>query len=379
MKMMKPIYIHRSSIVSGLGCDTGQTWKNVVENTSCFTERDGIAVAEVSDERFRNFKPDYKPYPRLDRSTQLALFAASGLNTGEELRNASTIIAIGSSRGATQTWEEAYAAFSESGGAAVLDSPTTTAGQLASNVGAWLRMDHHIDIDQSITCASGLRAMADACAWLNAGFAEQAIAGGAEAPLTPFTFAQMKALKIMGGNGEWPCRSLDPNLTSNTMVLGEGSVLFHLSAEAVPDAVRIVGVGFATETGVSATGLSSDGQCLQDSMRRAVQSAGWDRPDAVIAHAPGTIKGDRAELAAIDHLFGTDMPVTSTKYFSGHCFGSSGPLSVWLAERMMKEQHWVSPSWNTRPQPDNLNRIIVNAVGFGANAVSLAVEYHRSI
>src|SRR5690606_3797659 len=122
-------------------------------------------------------------------------------------KDKSTLVAIGSSRGATGIWEEAYSAYSQTGNARLLDSPLTTAGQLASNVGAYLQGENYIDIDQSITCASGLRAIADACAWLNAGFVDQAIAGGAEAPITNFTIAQMQALKILGGEGEWPCQA----------------------------------------------------------------------------------------------------------------------------------------------------------------------------
>lgn len=372
---MKPIYIKDVGFIANLGTDSETAWENAVNHVARFTEIDGVMAAPV-DPGFENFKPNFKPYARLDRSTQFALHAASQLE--EKQDNPSTLIAIGSSRGATQTWEKAYERFASSGESGLLDSPTTTAGQLASNVGMFLQMNKHMAVDQSITCASGLRAIADACAWINADFVSEAIAGGAEAPITPFTFSQMNALRIMGGSGEWPCRALDSTLDKNTMVLGEGSVLFRLSSEGTENDVRIVGVGFGTETGMSATGLTPDGQCLQASMKMACEKAGWKTPDAIIAHAPGTIKGDASELAAIRMLYGEDMAVTSSKFLTGHCFGSSGPVSVWMAYQMMKNQQWIQPPWVQRDKPETYNKIIVNAVGFGANAVSLAIEYNST-
>ncbi|WP_417611684.1 beta-ketoacyl synthase N-terminal-like domain-containing protein [Owenweeksia hongkongensis] len=371
---MKPVYIHNIGFVANLGGNSQEAWENCVSKKSCFSKFNGEAVAQINDADFDKFNPEHKGYKRLDRSTQLALFAADQLKQNLN-KETSTLVAIGSSRGATGIWEEAYSSFSATGNAGLLDSPLTTAGQLASNVGAYLQSSNFIDIDQSITCASGLRAIADACAWLNAGFVDQAIAGGAEAPITNFTIAQMQALKILGGEGDFPCKALMPNLDKNTMVLGEGSVLFDLSLEPKNAVAKIVGVGFGTETGNSATGLSPDGKCFQHSMKMALKATGWEKPDAIVAHAPGTVKGDASEMAAIEQLFG-NIPTTSTKFLSGHCFGSSGPVSLWMAVQIIKNKQWIAPDWSQSPEPKSVNRILINAVGFGANAVSLAVEYN---
>lgn len=372
---MTPIYIHKIGLVNNLGEDSESAWQKATDGTISFSEYLDFPVARVSSSAFDQYKPDYKPYSRLDRSTQLALFAADQLS-GSLRPGLKTMTAIGTSRGATDTWEKAYSEYASAGRTSPLASPTTTAGQLASSVSAHLKLEHNLDMDQSITCASGLRAVADACAWLSAGWVDSAIAGGAEAPLTPFTVAQMQALKILGPITEEPCRSLDPQLNHNTMVLGEGAVLFHLSKEPVEEGVRIVGVGFGTDVGISATGLSEIGECLQSAMKMAIDMAGWKRPDAIVAHAPGTVKGDQSEMRAIRALF-NDVPVTSTKYRTGHGFGSSGPMSIWWAEQMMKNNNWLAPNWLPQSEPKNLNRILVNAVGFGANAVSLALEYTK--
>lgn len=371
---MKPIFIKEIGFIANIGSNSDSAWKQVVERKANFDRSSEHPVARVSSKDFETFLPNFKAYSKLDKNTQLALFAVDQLKEVE--KGEKTLVALGTSRGATTTWETAYQNFLDTGNSSVLDSPTTTAGQLASNAGMYLQLKESADMDQSITCSSGLRAIADACAWLNAGFVTQAIAGGAEAPLTDFTFSQMKALRILGGNGEWPCKSLYPNLRENTMVLGEGAAAFRLSSIGTSRDVRIVGVGFGSETGMSATGLTPHGLCLQKSMSMACEAANWNQPDAIIAHAPGTLKGDASELQAISSLFGKEIPTTSSKFLTGHCFGASGPISVWMACQMLKNNHWITPPWIENKEPKKLNRIIVNAVGFGANAVSLAIEYN---
>ena len=372
---MKKIAIHQRGYIGNLGDTPDDAFAGLSGSGGHFA-MNGLQVAEgkVSASAFNTFKPKSKRYPKLDRSTQLAIFAASQLEDGLRT-DASTLVAIGSSRGATGTWEDAYDGFKTEGRSGVLDSPLTTPGQLSSNVGEYLNIETLIDVDQSITCASGLRAIADACAWINAGFVEQAVAGGSEAPLTPFTVSQMRALNIMSTSNS--CRALDMSKESNTMVLGEGAVLFHLSARPEGALGFISGIGFSTEPGNSATGMSAEGIGFQRSMKMACEMAGWDRPDAIVAHAPGTLLGDLADLNAARALFG-NVPVTTTKHKTGHMFGASGPMSVFMALEMMNRNRWIAPEWHETEKPNELNRLIINAVGFGANAISLAVEANHN-
>ncbi|MDX5325238.1 MAG: beta-ketoacyl synthase [Bacteroidota bacterium] len=369
---MRPVAIHQIGIISPLGTDRAMSSRKVITPVPEFNLFEGFPVARIeSDDWVKNVDP-YKGFHRLDRSVQLAIYAAHQIKGG--LLDIPTAVAIGSSRGATGKWEEAFDFFSEKETSRILDSPLTTAGNLASHVGHYLKGSTFLDLDQSITCASGLRAIVDACAWLETGFVEQAVAGGAEAPITAFTLSQMNALGLVPRVMDpFACRSLDPDLSRNTMVLGEGAVLLHLSQKLdLPADAYIVGVGFGSEPLSSATGLSPDGECLQRSMRMATSMAGWDRPDAIVAHAPGTVKGDRSEVEAIRKIWG-EIPVTSTKFLSGHCFGASGPLGVWMGVEMMNQKRWVTPPWVSGSSPKTLDKILINAVGFGANAVSLAI------
>ena len=95
--------------------------------------------------------------------------------------------------------------------------------------------------------------------------------------------------------------------------------------------------------------------------------------DAIVMHAPGTIKGDASELKAIQEVFGDSIPaLTTNKWKIGHTFGASGMLSVELAALLLQHQKFSKvPFVEYESVPDQINKVLVNSVGFGGNAVSV--------
>jgi 3-oxoacyl-[acyl-carrier-protein] synthase II len=98
--------------------------------------------------------------------------------------------------------------------------------------------------------------------------------------------------------------------------------------------------------------------------------------DAIVMHAPGTLKGDTSEMAAIKKVFGEEVPMlTTNKWKIGHTFGASGLLSLELAVKMLQEQRFIGvPYLKDKSKDSELKKILVNAVGFGGNAVSIILE-----
>ena len=98
--------------------------------------------------------------------------------------------------------------------------------------------------------------------------------------------------------------------------------------------------------------------------------------DAVVMHAPGTILGDTSEYKAIKKIFGKNLPLlTTNKWKIGHTFGASGLLSLDTAIQMLQTQEWEeTPFFSPQAKPKELKNILVNAVGFGGNAVSILVS-----
>jgi 3-oxoacyl-(acyl-carrier-protein) synthase len=67
--------------------------------------------------------------------------------------------------------------------------------------------------------------------------------------------------------------------------------------------------------------------------------------------------------------------VTSNKWKIGHTFGASGILSLELAILMMQHNQFVGvPFAKKQEQTQAIKKVLVNAVGFGGNAVSILLS-----
>jgi 3-oxoacyl-[acyl-carrier-protein] synthase II len=355
---------------------------------------DGVAtpvgvLPPEAEEQVQAVMQDNPLLRQVDRSVLLAVYAArqAARQAGWKAAGGREIaVNIGSSRGATASFEKFFQSFQSSPGHAVPPqaSPVTTLG----NISSWVAQDLQAEgplISHSITCSTALQAIGNAMAWLRSGMATRFLAGGAEAPLTPFTLAQMKALGIYSppDGHSFPCRPCNTERT-NTFVLGEGAAVFAL--EMVPfaeltepsDTGRIVveSLGFGFEQIRSKTGISGSGLHFQKAMTEALALAPAPAfPDLIILHAPGTVAGDAAEIHAVRQVFGPTPPaMCSNKWQVGHLLGASAALSVALAIDILQGQRapaFPYPTFVSNHLPRTINRILVNAAGFGGNAASL--------
>lgn len=161
------------------------------------------------------------------------------------------------------------------------------------------------------------------------------------------------------------------------MVLGEGASAVCLEKGVTKNAIAIIeGIGYATEILKHNTSVTANAECFQKSMKMAIQNINIDEVDAIVMHAPGTIKGDASEVNAIKKIFCNKTPfLTTNKWKLGHTFGASGLLSFELALLMLQNQQAIHvPFAAVQEQPKRLKKILVNAVGFGGNAVSILVS-----
>jgi len=379
-----PVYINSIASVSPLGKTSEEIWENY-KNQNHFIKKHDFSGTEA----FAAFLPkelkgeinelriSSSDLRNLDESVLFSMFVAreamkkARWGPGENIG-----VNIGSSRGATQLFEKYHQLFLETKKAKILASPTTTLG----NISSWLAQDLQSsgpEISHSVTCSTGLHAVLNGVAWLQAEMADKFLVGGSEAALTPFTIAQMKAMKIYASEEmDFPCRSVDMDKTRNSMVLGEGAGVLCISKNPKYSIAQIIGIGYATEKLKHSVSISANGECFQKSMKMAIGNKNLDEIDAVVMHAPGTIKGDKAEVIAIKELFGDKLPaMTSNKWKIGHTFGASGILSMQLAVLMLEHQEFISvPFSKISKSPGKLRNILVNAVGFGGNAVSILVS-----
>lgn len=399
------LFITGVGSISALGCEEETRSGHYVAGRSLLSTRNvGTqrlpigALPPLAEQALVEFIGSRPRYRRLDRSVQLALFAAreafhaAGLTALDE--SAALGVLVGSSRGATGLFERYYEGFVTNPGERLspLTSPTTTLGCIAS----WVAQEVQASgpcAEFSSTCSTSIYAIGTAMAWLRSGMAKRFIAGGAEAPLTTFTLAQMQALGIYSAriDEELPCRSCHhPDGRGDTMVLGEGACLLvlealtanELDARAAAPLGRILGAGFFVEPISSPTSLSKDGEALYRSMSAALADAALPSVDLIVTHTPGTAGGDEAELRAVERLFGAAPPLlTSNKWLIGHTLGASGALSVDYALRILATGKYLEypypVAFENRPRP--IATVMINSVGFGGNAGSLIVGRPNSV
>ena len=383
-KLKEPISITAIASISPLGMSLDQTRKSY-ELSEHFLQRkefnETVWVAglpEIARQEIKGIRKADAKYKQLDDSVLYAIYASrQAIKTAGWSEQDNFGVNIGSSRGASSLFEQYHKEFLEHNTTSTLASPTTTLGNIAS----WVAHDLGTkgpEISHSITCSTALHAMLNGIAWIKSGLTDKFLVGGSEAPLTPFTIAQIKALKIYAKNGEdFPCRALDLEKTQNSMVLGEGASMACLENGIKPNTLaKIIGIGYATEPLQHNVSISADAQCFQDSMEMALSGYSPNDVDVVVMHAPGTIKGDTSEHNAINKVFCNKIPfLTTNKWKVGHTFGASGMLSVEMAILMLLDQRTIPvPYINKQEIPTTINKIMVNAVGFGGNAVSILLS-----
>ena len=381
--MQTNISITGMGSISPLGADRANIWRQYLSDKPLLVGQqvgeELLPVGRLQEESYtliREIRQENARYRSVDPTVLYALYASrqalqeAGWEQGKDFG-----VNIGSSRGATTLFEEYHQNFLEQGKCAPLASPTTSLGNIAS----WVMQDakgQGVAISHSITCSTALHALLNGIAWLHADMAEGFLVGGSEAPLTPFTLSQMKALKIYGSlSDSYPCQPLLLEKLKNTMVLGEGSAVFAIEKGVRPNALAIVkGIGYATEVITHPVAISAQAEALRLSMQQALQGVAPAEVDVVIPHATGTIKGDEAEYHALREVFGQNLPrLTSNKWKIGHTFAASGALAIEMAVLMLQNQQFLPLPYLKKEAEAPLRNILINATGFGGNAVSVLI------
>lgn len=381
--MKSEVSIMKMASISAAGSQHNEIWETYISGKQKLTQLpfdEDELLAGTLDEKSQSLidgvRAEEDLYNRLDDSVLYAIYV-SRLVMDADGKEDTIGINFGSSRGATKSMEHHHAHFKENGHCVSIASPSTTLG----NISSWVSHDLGIKgptISHSITCSTALHSLLNGIAWLRSGMSNRFIVGGSESAVTPFTIAQLKALRIYANvQREYTCRPLDMTKRSNTMVLGDAAAAMLIEQGHQPQALSyITGLGYSTEILTHSVSISTDAKCFQRSMAMCLEGMNADDVDAIVLHAPGTIKGDQAEVLAIEKVFMGKIPaLTSNKWCVGHTFGASGMMSMEMAVMMLiHNQYSPIPYLVSQKSPKRLRNIMVNAVGFGGNAVSIMVS-----
>lgn len=198
------------------------------------------------------------------------------------------------------------------------------------------------------------------------GHADQMIAGGTEATITPLAFAGFCAMKAMASAfNDMPTegsRPFDKDRSGFIMGEGAGVVLLESLESAKKRGAKIycelVGYG-ATCDAYHITTPAPEGRGLASAMRMALEMSGMDPTEVnyVNAHGTSTPYNDKFETMALKNVFGDHAKsdkfvVSSTKCVTGHTLGAAGGLEAVVAAKSIFHQV-VPPTINyNTPDPD---------------------------
>lgn len=239
----------------------------------------------------------------------------------------------------------------------------------------------------STACSSALNAVMTGCNMLRTSACTQVLAGGAES-LSLFHFNGFRALQILSDD---VCRPFAA--TRKGLNLGEGAayVLLETEESAMQRGATIYGyiAGYGNACDAFHQTASSDnGEGAYRAMQQALLMAhvAPSAVDYINAHGTATPNNDAAEYAAMQRLFGRQIPAySSTKGFTGHATSAAG--SIELVISLLALQHGFVPAslHIDTPMPDttapvqhalhkDLRFVLCNSFGFGGNDSSMLLS-----
>jgi 3-oxoacyl-[acyl-carrier-protein] synthase II len=414
------VVITGTGLITALGTGTEKTWSGLLRGKSAVgpvTKFDASMLSariagEVNDFTPEAWGMDRRESRRMDVFTQYAVAASemamreSGLPIGTEKPHGyeaeKVAVIIGSGIGGIGSLEEQHRRALEKGFDRI--SPffilqmiiNMAPGLVSIRYGAkgpnWSPVS---------ACSTSAHAIGEAVKSIRLGETDAAIAGGAEASITPLSiggFAVMKALSTRNDDPGTASRPFD--LDRDGFVMGEGAGVVVL--EELEQAKRrganilseVVGYG-ANSDAFHETQPAPEGEGAARCMRLALKDAGLAPEDIgyINAHGTSTPFNDANETKAIKAVFGAHarkLMVSSTKSMTAHMLGAAGGAEA-VVSTLALARGVIPPTANyTTPDPEcdldyvpntarevRVNAVLSNSFGFGGTNAVLIFKRFR--
>ncbi len=351
--MRRRVAVTGLGVVTSLGRQVDLFWDRLVRGESgvrpvTLFDVTGYRVqfgGQVPWEPEREDIADAKELRRLDRYSQFAIAAAkdavadSGIAFDRE-EPYRCGVAIGSGIGGLQEFETQFARMVDKGVDKV--SPFFIPKLLLNSASGHVSTLFGIkgpNIAIATACASAANSIGAALRMIQYGDAEVMVTGGTEAALTPIAlagFQNMRALSFRNDDPQRASRPFDADRDGFVLAEGAGVVVLEEWEHARRRGARIYGElkgHGATGDAGHITQPDDAGAGAAEAMAAALRDAAI-APDAVgyiNAHGTSTPLGDKAETAAIRHVFGSHarrLALSSTKSQLGHTLGASGGIEL---------------------------------------------------
>jgi len=231
----------------------------------------------------------------------------------------------------------------------------------------------------STACSSSAKVFAAACRHMQAGLCDAALVGGVDS-LCLTTLYGFNALQLVSSR---PCRPWDRE--RNGISIGEAAGFALLEWEhAGSGDISLLGYGESSDAYQIAT-PHPEGAGAVLAMQQAMQKAKLtgSEIDYINLHGTATPSNDASESAALQQVFTSVPPFSSTKGWTGHTLGAAGITEAIIACQTI--EHGFVPGTLNTSHPDtslsaglvlqshnkNVSTVLSNSFGFGGSNCSL--------
>ena len=405
-------------VLTALGNDVPTTWQGMIAGRSGVARIESFDPSRLAAQIAGEVKAfdssgvlDKKDQRRFDRYIQLGLVAAreamdqAGLPARMDGPEADrTGVIFGTGLGGVGTLVEGISINATRGPDRIspffipMGIPNVGAGQIAISFGMT-----GPNFTTASACATGGHAIGEAWETIRRGDADTMIAGGAEAGIREPLVGGFDSMHALSRRNDDPAAASRPfDQGRDGFVPGEGAgalvleELEHARARGATILAEIIGYG-ATADASHITLPAAGGAGAVQAARGALRKAGLEPADIdhVNAHATSTPEGDRAELQAIQTIFGEDagsISITANKSMIGHTLGAAGAIEAVVSILTIREG-CVPPTINLHdPDPAGIGldltpnvaarrdvtTVLSNSFGFGGQNTALILRRFES-
>lgn len=244
-------------------------------------------------------------------------------------------------------------------------------------------------------CATGAHSISSAARIIACNEADIMIAGGSSSGCSPASISGFNACQALSTSfNDEPEKASRPfDKKRDGFVIGNGGACVvleeyeHAKKRGAKIYAELAGYG-ETSDAYHMTAPVENGEGAARAMNLALKKANitTDQIGYINAHATSTPLGDKAEMTAIQTIFGphSKVAISSTKSMTGHLLGAAGSLEAIFSILSLQEQ-LAPPTINLEEvdesfegmnlikdtSPLNTDYVLSNSFGFGGTNISL--------
>lgn len=405
--MNERLVITGMGAITPIGIGVEEYWTNLMNGAcgidfikSIDTSELPIKVAGEADK----FDPtDFMPRKKareMDRFMQLAFSAAASAiaDSGADVGNNRCGIAVGTALNGFGTITGTERKYNSSAIKKV--TPRFLPMSLGNICASHIAIEYGIkgpSMTLNTACASGGDAISLAAMMLSAGMADMMVVAGGESAVNEILIQSLAAAMALSPSEDpkTACRPFDKSRDGFVIGEGGGSLVIETESHALKRGANIYAVlaGWGNNTDdYHPVAPKPDGEGEIACMQIALDTAGIKAEDIgyINAHGTATVKGDIVECEALNHLFDSDVKVSSTKAATGHMMGAGGiteviscikaletgklPYTLNLSEKDPECNVNIVSAYE---EISNLDYAMSNAFGFGGQNSSIIVGKYK--